>query len=75
MQAIEFVEQNNPALPDAETVTQLTKACLKRGLILLSAGTHKNIIRILSPLIISPELLDKGLDILEEELIKINKLG
>lgn len=71
MQAIEFVENNDPAAPDSETVTQLTRACLKRGLILLSAGTHKNVIRVLSPLVISNELLNEGLDILEEELLKI----
>jgi 4-aminobutyrate aminotransferase/(S)-3-amino-2-methylpropionate transaminase len=71
MQAIEFVENGDPLLPDAETVTQLSKACLKRGLILLSAGTNKNVIRVLSPLVISEELLNKGLDIIEEELLKI----
>lgn len=71
MQALEFVENNDPAAPDSETVAQLTKACLKRGLILLSAGTHKNVIRILSPLVISDELLNRGLDIIEEELLKI----
>jgi 4-aminobutyrate aminotransferase / (S)-3-amino-2-methylpropionate transaminase / 5-aminovalerate transaminase len=73
MQAIEFVKENDPTQPDAETVTKLTKACLDRGLILLSAGTDKNIIRMLSPLVISDELLDKGLDIIEEELLKIVK--
>ncbi len=71
MQAMEFVENNDPNLPDAETVTLLMKACLKRGLILLNAGTNKNVIRILSPLVISHELLNKGLDIIEEELLKI----
>ncbi|HCM74784.1 MAG TPA: 4-aminobutyrate--2-oxoglutarate transaminase [Cytophagales bacterium] len=71
MQAIEFVENNDPSAPDSETVALLTKACLKRGLILLSAGTNKNVIRVLSPLVISDELLNKGLDILEEELLKI----
>ncbi|MEQ8361683.1 MAG: aspartate aminotransferase family protein [Cyclobacteriaceae bacterium] len=71
MQAIEFVENNDPGQPDAETLTQLTKACLKRGLILISAGTNKNVLRMLSPLVISHELLNKGLDIIEEELLKI----
>ncbi|MFZ1808749.1 MAG: aspartate aminotransferase family protein [Cyclobacteriaceae bacterium] len=73
MQAIEFVENNDPGQPDAETLTQLTKACLKRGLILISAGTNKNVLRMLSPLVISHELLNKGLDIIEEELLKITK--
>lgn len=71
MQAVEFVENNDPSCPDSETVAQLTTACLKRGLILLNAGTNKNIIRILTPLVISEELLNKGLDIIEEELLKI----
>lgn len=73
MQAIEFVENNDPSSPDEGTVTQLTKACLNRGLILLSAGTNKNVIRVLSPLVISEELLNRGLDIIEEELLKITK--
>ena len=71
MQGIEFVENNDPGAADSQTASQLIKACLKRGLILLSAGTNKNVIRILSPLIISEELLDKGLTIIEEELINI----
>ena len=37
----------------------------------INAGTEKNIIRVLSPLVISYELLNKGLDIMEEELDKI----
>lgn len=72
MQAIEFVKNNDPSQPDEDTVTKLTAACLKRGLILLSAGTYKNVIRILSPLVISDDLLNKGLDIIEEELLKIS---
>jgi 4-aminobutyrate aminotransferase/(S)-3-amino-2-methylpropionate transaminase len=71
MQAMEFVENNDPSLPDGDTVALLTKACLKRGLILLSAGTNKNVIRILSPLVITKEKLMQGFDIIEEELKQI----
>jgi 4-aminobutyrate aminotransferase / (S)-3-amino-2-methylpropionate transaminase / 5-aminovalerate transaminase len=71
MQAIEFVENNDPGSPDPITTAQLIKACLNRGLILLNAGTNKNVIRILAPLIITEEQLDKGLSIIEEELISI----
>jgi 4-aminobutyrate aminotransferase/(S)-3-amino-2-methylpropionate transaminase len=73
MQAIEFVKEGNSQLPDSDTCMELTKACLSRGLILLSAGTHKNVIRILTPLTIDNETLSKGLDIIEEELLKITK--
>jgi 4-aminobutyrate aminotransferase/(S)-3-amino-2-methylpropionate transaminase len=73
MQAIEFVKNNDPLQPDAELVANLTANCLQRGLLLLNAGTYKNVIRILSPLTISNELLHEGLDIIEEELYKITK--
>ncbi len=71
MQAIEFVKDNDPSQPDAETAAQLARACLRRGLILLSAGTNKNVIRVLSPLVISEALLNEGLNIIEEELLKL----
>jgi 4-aminobutyrate aminotransferase/(S)-3-amino-2-methylpropionate transaminase len=71
MQAIEFVKEGNPERPDGDTCSKLIAACLSRGLIILSAGTNKNVIRILSPLTISEETLNQGLDIIEEELLKI----
>lgn len=71
MMAIEFVKDSDPMQPDADTCAQLMNACAKRDLVVINAGTEKNIIRILSPLVISDELLNKGLDIMEEELDKI----
>jgi 4-aminobutyrate aminotransferase/(S)-3-amino-2-methylpropionate transaminase len=73
MQAIEFIKNNDPSQPDSELVHQLVDACLQRGLIIISAGTYKNVIRMLSPLIISDKILNKGLDIMEEELKKLYK--
>ncbi|MBK9146941.1 MAG: aspartate aminotransferase family protein [Flavobacteriales bacterium] len=71
MMAMEFVKNGDPLQPDADTCTALMNACAKRDLVVISAGTDKNIIRVLSPLVISDELLNKGLDIMEEELEKI----
>lgn len=71
MMAIEFVKNGDPMQPDAETCTALMNACAKRDLVVITAGTEKNVIRVLSPLVISEELLNKGLDIMEEELDKI----
>lgn len=68
MLALEFVKNNDPRQPDAELCSTIIKNCYNRGLILLSAGTYKNVIRILSPLVISDTLLEKGLAILEEEI-------
>lgn len=71
MMAIEFVKNGDPQQPDAATCSALRAACAERGLVLINAGTHGNIIRILCPLVISDELLNKGLDIMEQELQKI----
>jgi 4-aminobutyrate aminotransferase/(S)-3-amino-2-methylpropionate transaminase len=70
MIAIEFVNNNDPRQPNAEICSKIVKGCAENGLILLSAGTHKNIIRILSPLVITLEQLDMGMSILENEIKK-----
>lgn len=72
MLAMEFVKNNDPNQPDADTCQALIKACSERGLIIISAGVHKNVLRVLSPLVIEDEVLEKGLSIIEEELSKIS---
>jgi 4-aminobutyrate aminotransferase/(S)-3-amino-2-methylpropionate transaminase len=77
MNAIEFVKNGDPHQPDGDLCAAVVKGCAEKGLIIISAGTYKNMIRILSPLVISNELLNKGLDIIEQEITnkskKINK--
>ena len=75
MNAIELVKDGDPTQPNAELTSKLVVSCFNRGLVILSAGTFKNVIRILSPLVITDEQLDKGLDILEEELMKLSSLA
>lgn len=70
MIGIEFVKDNDPGKPHTELCDKIVKGCAEDGLILLSAGTFKNVIRILSPLVITDEELDKGLDILENQIRK-----
>lgn len=70
MLAVEFVKDDDPRQPDGELCFSIVTACAQRGLILLSAGTYKNVLRILSPLVIPDKLLEQGLDILEEETLK-----
>ena len=73
MQAIELVKNNDPRQPNGELCSRIVKSCAERGLILISAGTFKNVIRILVPLVISDDQLEKGLDIIEEEIKKATK--
>lgn len=70
MIGIEFVKNNDPGKPNTDLCDKIVKGCADEGLILLSAGTFKNVIRILSPLVITDEQLNKGLDILEDQIRK-----
>ena len=51
-----------------ERASRITAAARERGLLLLSCGMYGNVIRILVPLTIDDELLERGLGLLEEAL-------
>lgn len=73
MRALEFVIDGDPRNPNGALCDHIIKACAEAGLILISAGTFKNVLRILCPLVITNEQLQKGLAILEEQIqIAIN---
>ena len=67
MQAIELVipggKEPNPAALQA-----IIKYCQQKGVLILSAGTYGNVIRLLPPLVIGDDLLKEGLAILDEAL-------
>jgi 4-aminobutyrate aminotransferase/(S)-3-amino-2-methylpropionate transaminase len=69
MIGVEFVEEGDPARPAGAFVKEVLEAALQRGVLSIAAGTHGNVIRILSPLVISNEDLEHGLNILEEEVL------
>lgn len=71
MLAIEFVKNGDPRQPDGKLCSRIIKSCAARGLVLISAGTFKNVIRVLAPLVITDEQLTGGLDILEDEINNI----
>lgn len=69
MMAMEFVKDGDPHQPDAELCQRVMEGCGEKGLVIITAGTYKNIIRVLSPLVITDHQLQKGLDILEKEIL------
>lgn len=71
MIAMEFVNDRDIKAPNPEVCEALTQKCLDRGVILLKAGISKNVIRVLSPLVITDEELQKALDIIELSLKEI----
>jgi 4-aminobutyrate aminotransferase/(S)-3-amino-2-methylpropionate transaminase len=64
MQAIEFIEPGTMN-PNAKAVETVSKYSHSHGVVILSAGTHGNVIRFLPPLAISDALLNQALDIVE----------
>ncbi|MED1440064.1 4-aminobutyrate--2-oxoglutarate transaminase [Aeribacillus composti] len=66
MVAVEIVDNRQNKRPNKEKTNQILKYANEHGLLLLSAGIDGNIIRFLTPLVITDEELNKGLSILEK---------
>jgi 4-aminobutyrate aminotransferase/(S)-3-amino-2-methylpropionate transaminase len=68
MVAMELVTDRATREPAATMTNEVLRYCHAHGLALLKAGLYDNVIRLLFPLTISEQELDRGLDILEEAL-------
>ena len=55
-------------LADAASTKALAKHCYERGLILVTAGTYGNVIRILMPLVLTDDQMGEALDVMEAGL-------
>jgi len=65
MLAVELV-RGGTKQPDPALTRSIASACHREGLIVLTAGTFDNVLRLLPPLVIDDALLREGLDILEQ---------
>jgi 4-aminobutyrate aminotransferase / (S)-3-amino-2-methylpropionate transaminase / 5-aminovalerate transaminase len=63
MQAMEFTGANGAAC-----AKKLAHHCLQNGVLLLTAGTYDNVVRLLMPLTISDEVFHQALQVLEDGL-------
>lgn len=75
MVAFELVKDNDPNKPDGDLCKALLAACASKGLLIISAGTSGNVVRVLSPLVISRPQLLQGLNILRGELLRLTSIG
>lgn len=73
MMALELVKDRETKEPAADKAGELTKFCFEKGLVLLSCGTMGNVIRLLMPLVIEDDALERGLAIMEEGFAAISK--
>ena len=66
MCALELVADRATKEPlGSATMNAIATGCLERGVIVLTAGTYGNVLRLLPPINIETGLLDDGLDVLE----------
>ena len=68
MCAIELVRDRETKEPAKDQTAALVRRCYESGLITISAGTHGNVMRVLMPLVITDDQLERGLDILDAAL-------
>ncbi|MEZ6189619.1 MAG: aspartate aminotransferase family protein [Planctomycetota bacterium] len=66
MNACELCVDGDLMRPADQAVATIVAACHARGVLVISAGTDGNVIRLLPPLVIEDAQLERGLDVLAE---------
>jgi 4-aminobutyrate aminotransferase/(S)-3-amino-2-methylpropionate transaminase len=70
MQAIELIKPGSDE-PNSEAQAAIIKYCVSKGVLILSAGTFANVIRLLPSLAIDEALLKDGLAVLDEAIASL----
>ncbi len=73
MVGMELVVDRKTKEPATALTKRLINLCCEKGLLMISAGTHSNIIRPLMPLVITHDQLDEGLEIIGEALDELHQ--
>ena len=68
MQALELVRSKTTREPADEETQQVSQYCYEHGLVMITAGSYGNVIRLLMPLVITDAQMDEAMDVLEAAL-------
>ena len=69
MCALELVSDRATKDPlEADSMNAIARRCLEQGVLVLTAGTYGNVVRLLPPITIDDALLDEGLDVLDDAI-------
>jgi 4-aminobutyrate aminotransferase/(S)-3-amino-2-methylpropionate transaminase len=72
MRAIELVADRATKEPlGADAMNGIARRCLENGVIVLTAGTYGNVVRLLPPLTIEDALLEDGVQVLDEAIAAV----
>ena len=66
MVAIELVKDRATKEPAPKEAALVREKCYQNGVILIGAGIHHNVIRVLVPLVVTDQELEEGLSIIDE---------
>lgn len=69
MIGVEFLKEDGK--PNVDAVTRLREKALEKGLILLSCGVDRNVIRFMPPTTVTKEEIDQAFDMIKNSLIEI----
>ncbi|MEM4417783.1 MAG: aspartate aminotransferase family protein [Nitrososphaerota archaeon] len=73
MLAVELVTDRKSKKPAEEAARKTVEKARVRGLLLLKAGLHNNVVRLHPPITIDDETFSKGLDILEDSIREVSR--
>jgi 4-aminobutyrate aminotransferase/(S)-3-amino-2-methylpropionate transaminase len=71
MQALELVRSKAKREPADEETKQVAQYCYEHGLVLITAGSYGNVIRLLMPLVVTDAQMDEAMDVLESALATV----
>lgn len=71
MMAVELVRDRNTKEPAVRETSEIIHRAMARGVLVLKAGVYNNVIRLLVPLVIADDQLDRALDVLEESVMEV----
>ncbi len=71
MQALELVRSKSTREPADEETKQVSQYCYEHGLVILTAGSYSNVIRLLMPLVVTDAQMEEAMDVLEGALAHV----
>ncbi len=63
---VEFVDSDGK--PDKDVVKEIQQYCYERGVLVWSAGRYGSVLRLIPPLVVTPEQVEVGMDVVVEAI-------
>jgi 4-aminobutyrate aminotransferase / (S)-3-amino-2-methylpropionate transaminase / 5-aminovalerate transaminase len=71
MQALELVRSRTTREPADSETKEIAQFCYEHGLVIITAGSYGNVIRLLMPIVITDAQMNEALDVLEAALASV----